>query len=124
MADIIGRKKYMARKRRHRRVRKQISGTAGRPRMNIYRSNRNIFVQVIDDVQGKTLVSCSTIDKDLAPQLGEKNKVEAAKLVGHAVAERAKEAGISTVVFDRGGFKYTGRVAAVAQGARDAGLQL
>jgi large subunit ribosomal protein L18 len=124
MADIVGRRKYLARKRRHRRVRRHVSGTGRRPRLNIYRSNRNIFAQVIDDVDGRTLVSCSTIDKDLAPQLVDKNKVEAAKLVGQAIAERAKDAGISVVVFDRGGFKYTGRVAAVAQGAREAGLQL
>jgi len=124
MADITGRKKYLARKRRHRRVRKNISGTAARPRMNVYRSNRHVFVQVIDDVQGRTLVSCSTIDKELAPQLGDMKKLEAAKLVGQTVAARAKEAGISTVVFDRGGFRFTGRVAAVAEGAREAGLQL
>ncbi|MCY4063304.1 MAG: 50S ribosomal protein L18 [Chloroflexi bacterium] len=124
MADITGRKKYLARKRRHRRVRKKISGTAARPRMNVYRSNRHVFVQVIDDVQGRTLVSCSTIDKALAPQLGEMKKVEAAKLVGQTVAARAKEAGIDSVVFDRGGFRFTGRVAAVAKGAREAGLQL
>ena len=124
MADIVGRRKYLARKRRHRRVRRHVSGTVRRPRLNIFRSNRNIFAQVIDDVDGRTLVSCSTIDKDLAPQLVDKNKVEAAKLVGQAIAERAKDAGISVVVFDRGGFKYAGRVAAVAQGAREAGLQL
>ncbi len=124
MADITGRKKYVARKKRHRRVRKHISGTARRPRMNVFRSNSNIFVQVIDDVAGCTLAACSTIDKELAPALGDKNKIEAAKLVGQTVAERAKAAGIERVVFDRGGFKYTGRVAAVAQGAREAGLQL
>ena len=92
--------------------------------MNVYRSNRNTFVQVIDDVAGRTLVACSTIDRELAPQLGEINKLEAAKLVGQKVAERAQAAGISTVVFDRGGFTYTGRVAAVAQAAREAGLQV
>ncbi len=124
MADIIGRKKYAARKRRHRRVRRHVSGTATRPRMNVFRSNSNTFVQVIDDIAGRTLVSCSTIDKELAPSLADKNKVEAAKMVGQTVAERAKAAGIEQVVFDRGGFKYTGRVAAVAQGAREAGLQL
>ena len=124
MADITGRKKYVARKRRHRRVRRHISGTASRPRMNIFRSNRNIFVQVIDDVDGRTLVSCSTIDKLISPQLVDMSRLDAAKLVGQTVAERAKEAGISRVVFDRGGFKYTGRVAAVAQAARDAGLEL
>ena len=124
MADIVGRKKYQARKRRHRRVRKKLSGTAARPRMNVYRSNRHVFVQVIDDVEGRTLVSCSTIDKELAPQLTELKKAEAAKLVGQTVAARAKDVGIETVVFDRGGFMFTGRVAAVAEGAREAGLQL
>ncbi|MCY3832945.1 MAG: 50S ribosomal protein L18 [Chloroflexi bacterium] len=114
----------MARKRRHRRVRKKISGTAARPRMNVYRSNRHMFVQVIDDVAGRTLVSCSTIDKELAPQTAAMKKVEAAKLVGQTVAARAREAGIRSVVFDRGGFMFTGRVAAVAEGAREAGLQL
>lgn len=124
MADIVGRKKYQARKRRHRRVRKRLSGTAARPRLNVYRSNRHVFAQVIDDVEGRTLVSCSTIDKELAPQLTELKKVEAAKLVGQLVAVRAKDVGIDTVVFDRGGFRFTGRVAAVAEGAREAGLQL
>ncbi len=124
MADIVGRRKYLARKRRHRRVRRHISGTPQRPRMNVYRSNRNVFVQVIDDIEGRTLVSCSTIDKDVASTLADKNKVEAANVVGQKVAERAREAGITTVVFDRGGFKYSGRVAAVAQGAREAGLEL
>ena len=124
MADITGRKKYAARKKRHRRVRKHISGTSSRPRMNVFRSNSNIFVQVIDDVAGCTLAACSSIDKELAPALGGKSKIEAAKLVGQAVARRAQAAGIDCVVFDRGGFKYTGRVAAVAQGAREAGLQL
>ena len=124
MADIVGRKKYQARKRRHRRVRKNVSGTAARPRMNVYRSNRHVFVQVIDDIEGRTLVACSTIDKHLAPQLSDLKKVEAAKIVGQTVAARAQEAGIRTVVFDRGGFRFTGRVAAVAEGAREAGLQL
>ena len=124
MADIVGRKKYQARKRRHRRVRKKLSGTAARPRLNVYRSNRHVFVQVIDDDKGRTLVSCSTIDKELAPQLTELKKVEAAKRVGQMVAARAKDVGIDNVVFDRGGFRFTGRVAAVAEGAREAGLQL
>lgn len=123
MADMTGRKKYLARKRRHRRVRKHISGTASRPRLNIFRSNKNIFVQIIDDIDGKTLVSCSTIDKDVSAQLVDKTKVEAAKIVGIELGKRAKDAGITTVVFDRGGFKYTGRVAAVAEGAREAGLE-
>ncbi len=92
--------------------------------MNVYRSNRNVFVQVIDDVAGRTLVSCSTIDRELAPSLAELNKVDAAKAVGRKIAERAQAAGISAVVFDRGGTRFTGRVAAVALGAREAGLQL
>ncbi len=124
MADIVGRRKYVARKKRHRRVRRHVSGTSSRPRLNVFRSNLNIFVQVIDDVDGRTLVSCSTIDRAVAPQLAGLTKVQAAKLVGQTVAERAQQAGISRVVFDRGGYKYTGRVAAVAQGAREAGLQL
>ena len=124
MADITGRKKYAARKKRHRRVRRHISGTATRPRLNVFRSNSNIFAQVIDDRAGRTLAACSTIDRALAPALAGKSKVEAAKLVGQTVAQRAKDAGIERVVFDRGGFKYTGRVAAVAEGAREAGLQL
>ena len=124
MADIIGRRKYLARKRRHRRVRKKIAGTAARPRMNVYRSNRHVFVQLIDDVEGRTLASCSTIDNEVAPQLGDLKKVEAAKLVGQMIAARAKDAGIDTAVFDRGGYMYTGRVAAVAEGAREAGLRM
>ena len=124
MADITGRRKYLARKRRHRRVRRHISGTAARPRMNIFRSNQNIFVQVIDDIAGHTLVSCSTIDREVAPKLTALSKVAAAKVVGQTVGERAQAAGITAVVFDRGGFKYTGRVAAVAEGAREAGLAL
>lgn len=123
MADITGRRKYLARKRRHRRVRKHITGTTQRPRMNIFRSNKNIFVQVIDDIEGRTLISCSTIDTDVAAKLVDKSKVEAAKIVGQTIAERAKDAGITSVIFDRGGFKYTGRVAAVAEGAREAGLE-
>jgi len=123
MADLDGRKKRLARKRRQRRVRKHISGTEARPRLNVFRSNKNIFVQVIDDVDGRTIVSCSTIDKDVSAQLVDKTKVEAAKIVGQELGKRAKDAGITTVVFDRGGFKYTGRVAALAEGAREAGLE-
>ena len=124
MADITGRRKAQARKRRHKRVRRRVSGTAARPRMSVYRSNRNIFAQVIDDVGMRTLVACSTIDKELAPALADLKKVDAAKRVGLLVGERAKAAGIEAVVFDRGGYRFTGRVAAVAQGAREAGLKL
>jgi len=123
MADIQGKKKYAARKKRHRRVRKNIYGTAARPRMNVYRSLSNIFVQVIDDDAGATLVSASTIDNEVAAQVVGKNKTDAARIVGKVVAERAKNAGIETVVFDRGGFQYTGRVQALADGAREAGLK-
>jgi large subunit ribosomal protein L18 len=123
MSDLTGKQKYQARKRRQRRVRAKVHGTAQRPRMNIYRSLDNIFVQVIDDDNGVTLVSASTIDKEIAGDLDGKSKTEAAKIVGQVVAERAKTAGISTVVFDRGGFQYTGRVAALADGAREAGLE-
>ena len=112
-----------SRKRRHRRVRAKISGTAARPRLNIYRSLQNIYVQVINDEEGHTIVSASTIDKELAPQIADKSPMDAAKLVGMTVAQRAKEAGISEVVFDRGGFRYHGRVAAVAEGAREGGLE-
>lgn len=123
MADLKGKKKTQARKRRQRRVRAKLHGTAERPRLNIYRSLDNIFVQVIDDDKGHTLVSASTIDTDVAPQIDGKTKIEAAKVVGQVVGERAKEAGIETVVFDRGGFQYTGRVAALADAAREAGLK-
>jgi large subunit ribosomal protein L18 len=123
MADIRGKTKYAARKRRHLRSRARIYGTAERPRLNIYRSLGNIYAQVIDDSEGKTLVSASTIDRDIAKQVGDKSKVEAARIVGKIVAERAKNAGISTVIFDRGGYRYHGRVAALAEGAREAGLE-
>lgn len=123
MADVQGRQKYQARRRRQRRVRAKVHGTAARPRLCIFRSTKNIFVQVIDDEAGKTLVSASTIDSEVAAQVVGKTKVEASRVVGQVVAERAKNAGIETVVFDRGGFKYHGRVAAVADGAREAGLK-
>ncbi len=112
-----------ARERRHARVRKNLAGTAGRPRLNIFRSLSEIYAQVIDDQQGHTLVSASSVDRDLRGKLEGKNKTEQAKLVGQAVAERAKSKGIDAVVFDRGGFRYTGRVKALADGAREGGLQ-
>ena len=107
---------------RHVRVRKKISGTSDMPRLSVYRSNKHIQAQIIDDTKGITLVSASTLDPQLKGQLEEVDKKGAAKLVGKLVAERAKQAGIDTVVFDRGGYVYTGRVAAVADGAREAGL--
>lgn len=109
--------------RRHKRVRKHISGTPERPRMAVYRSLNEIYVQVIDDLNGHTLVSASTIDRELRGQMQGLNKTEQARLVGKAVAERAKEKGITQVVFDRGGFRYIGRVKALADGAREGGLE-
>lgn len=123
MADKTGKAKAQSRRMRQRRVRAKIHGTAARPRMNVYRSLANIFVQLIDDDQGHTLVSASTIDTEIAAQVQGKTKVEAAQIVGKVVGERAKNAGIEAVVFDRGGFKYHGRIAALADGAREAGLK-
>lgn len=123
MADLKGRKKYEARQRRKRRVRAKVHGTAERPRLNIFRSNENIFAQVINDDAGHTVAQASTIDTEVAPQVQDKTKSEAAKVVGQVLAERAKEAGVETVIFDRGGFQYRGRVAALAEGAREAGLK-
>jgi large subunit ribosomal protein L18 len=115
-------KKSAQLERRHRRVRSRVSGTAERPRLNVFRSLTNIYAQVIDDLSGHTLASASTIDKGVAAQIDGKNKVEAAKIVGQVLAERAKAAGINSVVFDRGGYRYHGRIAALAAGAREAGL--
>jgi large subunit ribosomal protein L18 len=108
--------------RRHRRVRKKVTGTAERPRLAVFRSSKHIYVQAIDDLAGRTLASASTMEADVRG--GTTSTVDAAKSVGKLVGERAKAAGITTVVFDRGGFKYHGRVAAVADGAREAGLTL
>ncbi|MBR6525844.1 MAG: 50S ribosomal protein L18 [Clostridia bacterium] len=108
---------------RHARVRKKISGTPEMPRLCVYRSNKSIYAQVIDDTKGITLVSASTLDAQIKGQLEEVDKSGAAKLVGKLVAERAINAGIEKVVFDRGGYLYTGRVAALAEGAREAGLK-
>ena len=110
------------RKIRHERVRKKISGTPARPRLCVYRSNAHIYAQVIDDVAGNTLVAASTVEKEIASQIAELDKKGAAKLVGKIVAERAAEKGIKEVVFDRGGYIYTGRVAELAAGAREGGL--
>jgi large subunit ribosomal protein L18 len=104
-------------------VRAKLAGTAARPRLNVYRSLSNIYAQVINDETGQTLVSASTIDKDVAAAIVGKTKVEASKIVGEVVAKRAKEAGISAVVFDRAGYRYHGRVAALAEGARAGGLE-
>jgi large subunit ribosomal protein L18 len=111
--------KEQGRLRRHRRVRSKITGTAARPRLAVYRSNARIYAQVIDDASGHTLVSASSLDKDVA---GSK-RAEQAALVGKLLAERAKGAGVQTVVFDRGGYLYHGRVKALADAAREAGLE-
>ncbi len=116
--------KNAVRKKRHQRIRNKISGTAQRPRMNVYRSLNNIYVQFIDDVAGNTMASASTMDAEIQSQIADKSKSEAAKIVGEIGAKRAMAAGISEVVFDRGGYLYTGRVAQVADGARAAGLKL
>jgi len=115
--------KNSVRLRRHARVRKSISGTSERPRLNVYRSLNHIYVQVIDDTKGVTIVSASTMEKAVKEQIADMTKTEAAKVVGKVVGEKAVNAGIKEVVFDRGGYLYTGRVKAVADGAREAGLQ-
>jgi large subunit ribosomal protein L18 len=114
--------KTAARSRRHLRVRKQVTGTASRPRLVVSRSARHVVVQVVDDTAGRTLVSASTMEADLRALDGD--KTAKAKKVGELVAERAKAAGVEAVVFDRGGNKYHGRVAAIADGAREGGLSL
>ncbi len=111
----------LSRERRHLRVRKKIHGTAERPRLAVFRSEKNIYAQIIDDVAGRTLVAASSLDKDFSLKVGS-NK-EAAKLVGEVVAKKAIEAGITEVVFDRGGYVYHGRVQMLAEGAREAGLK-
>ncbi len=119
--------KNAVRQRRHARVRKTVTGTAEAPRMNVYRSLNHIYVQIIDDRAGNekggiTLAAASTMDKAVKEQIAGLSKTEAAKIVGKIVAERAMEKGVKAVVFDRGGYLYTGRVKAVADGAREAGL--
>lgn len=113
--------KAVRRKNLHKRVRTKISGTATVPRMNVYRSNKDIYVQLIDDQNGHTILSANSRQKDIAAQ--EINKTEAAALVGKNIATQAKEIGIEEVVFDRGGFLYHGRIKALADGAREGGLK-
>ncbi|MDO5720675.1 MAG: 50S ribosomal protein L18 [Actinomycetaceae bacterium] len=119
--SVKGKGKFVARKRRHQRVRKSVNGTSQRPRLVVTRSNRHMVAQVVNDEIGHTLVSASSMEAEFD---GSSTKVEAARRVGELIAERAKEAGITAVVFDRGGNKYHGRVAAVAEGAREGGLEL
>ena len=114
--------KNAERKRRHVRVRKTVTGTAERPRLSVYRSTNHIYAQLIDDTKGVTLASASTLEKSVKAEIAGKTKREAAKIVGKLAGERAKAKGIETVVFDRGGYLYTGRVQSLADGARVAGL--
>ena len=113
----------LARERRHIRVRKHVVGTADRPRLNVFKSLTGIYAQIVDDNEGNTLISASTIDKELREKVKGMKKTEQAKAIGKAVAERALSKGISSVVFDRGGFRYVGRIKALADGAREGGLQ-
>jgi large subunit ribosomal protein L18 len=113
---------YHARLRRHQRVRKKVHGTQDKPRLSVYRSLSHIHAQIIDDVSGKTIVSASDVDAEGRAQAAGKPKTDVAKLVGQTLGQRAKELGVSQVVFDRGGYKYHGRVKALAEGAREAGL--
>ena len=112
-----------ARKRRQRYVRMKISGTTERPRLNVFRSLDHIYAQVIDDTSGQTVVSASTVDKEVVAMIAGKKKKEQAAIVGKVVAQRAKSAGVSQVVFDRGGYLYHGRIKALADGAREGGLE-
>jgi large subunit ribosomal protein L18 len=120
---MANKSRSIARERRHARVRKNLAGTSSRPRLNVFKSVSGIYAQVIDDYDGNTLISASTVDRELREQVKGMKKTEQAKVIGKAVAERAKAKGITAVVFDRGGFRYTGRVKALADGAREGGLQ-
>ena len=113
----------VVREQKHRRLRNRFSGTAERPRLAVFRSNNHMYAQIIDDTVGKTLVSASTLDKDVKAELEKTNNVEAATVVGTVVAKKALEKGITTVVYDRGGFVYEGKVKALAEAAREAGLE-
>ncbi|MFI3300118.1 MAG: 50S ribosomal protein L18 [Candidatus Gastranaerophilales bacterium] len=108
--------------KRHQTIRLKVSGTAEFPRLAVYRSTKHIYAQLIDDVNGVTIASCSSNDKDMKEKLAHGGNIEAAKLVGEEIALKAKKAGVECVIFDRGGFLYHGRVAALADAARDAGL--
>ena len=109
--------------KKHMKVRNRFSGTAERPRLAVFRSNNHMYAQIIEDTVGKTLVSASTLDKDVKAELEKTNNVEAATVVGTVVAKKALEKGITTVVYDRGGFVYEGKVKALAEAAREAGLE-
>ena len=109
--------------KRHKRIRTKLSGTTERPRLSVFKSTNHIYAQIIDDVKGVTLVACSTVEKAIADAVKEMTKTEAAKYVGSELGRRAVEKGVTTVVFDRSGYLYMGRVEALADGAREAGLQ-
>ena len=111
------------REKKHLKIRNRFSGTAERPRLAVFRSNNHMYAQVIDDAAGKTLVAASTMEKDIKAKLEKTNNIEAAKALGEIIAKRALDKGIETVVFDRGGYIYHGKVAALAEAAREAGLQ-
>jgi large subunit ribosomal protein L18 len=114
--------RYRARLKRKRRIRKNIAGTADRPRLTVFRSARHIYAQVVDDTRGHTLAAASSLDKAIAGDQAAKSKIDKATLVGKLVGQRAKENGVTKIVFDRNGFLYHGRVKAVSEGAREAGL--
>jgi len=120
---MAGKTRNEMRKKRHLRVRKKVHGTAAVPRLNVYRSLNEIYAQVIDDDAGNTLAAVSTLDRSLAKTLKGQTKTEQARTIGTAIADRAKANGVSKVVFDRGGYRYQGRVKALAEAAREAGLQ-
>ncbi len=111
------------REKKHLKIRNRFSGTAERPRLAVFRSNNHMYAQVIDDAAGKTIVSASTLEKDVKAKLEKTNNIEAAKVLGEIIAKRALDKGIENVVFDRGGYIYHGKVAALAEAAREAGLQ-
>ncbi|MCD8158382.1 MAG: 50S ribosomal protein L18 [Clostridiales bacterium] len=113
----------VARAKRHQRIRNKISGTAAQPRLAVFRSNMHIYAQIIDDTAGNTLVAASTMEKDIKNSISKTNDVEAAKAVGTAIAKKALDKGIDAVVFDRGGFIYHGKIKALAEAAREAGLK-
>lgn len=115
--------KEALRKKRHARVRKRVIGTADKPRLNVFRSIEHIYAQLIDDSTGHTIVSASSLDKELKGKIKTGGNIEAAKMVGELIGKRAIEKGIESIVFDRGGYKYHGRVAALADSAREAGLK-
>ena len=114
--------RYRARLKRKRRIRKNIAGTADRPRLTVFRSARHIYAQVVDDTRGHTLAAASSLDRAVAGDQAAKSKIDKATLVGKLVGQRAKENGVTKIVFDRNGFLYHGRVKAVSEGAREAGL--